>query len=204
MPAQCGHFYEKNMKTKLFALLVALTVITPITSEAVTYGDEDWYLGDDGKGVLIPTGGLTGFFQIGIGQYDGDGADGTGFDYLSGAREITTASATFGVINASTLTASTVSIFLGSGDIQIHDGSAVGTFNFLIGSVAGTARLELQQNGIVQYRLETDSGAIKLSYAVLIAEDGPRSQPVPDAGGSLVLLGFGLLSSAALRRKIAV
>lgn len=68
--------------------------------------------------------------------------------------------------------------------------------------VLGSALLDLDADGILSYTITRASGEFWLKHASLTAITGPRtSQPVPEAGTSVVLLGLGLLGVGLARGK---
>ncbi len=90
--------------------------------------------------------------------------------------------------------------------VRVDLGSVVGFigpvevgFDMFGGTFGGAALIDLNTDGILTYTIKRLKGDFLVVNAILIAEAVPRR--VPDAGGSLALLGLALLGLAGFARS---
>jgi len=89
-------------------------------------------------------------------------------------------------------------------DMTFSGGSFAWTLSLSSG-LSGSALIDLSADGALSYTVTANSGSFWLYEASISADSAPIQQPptnsVPEASTSLILLGAGLLSVAAIRRK---
>lgn len=89
-------------------------------------------------------------------------------------------------------------------DIAIGGGSFTWFLDTGDINLSGNALVDLSADGSLFYTVTANSGQFWLKEASLVAQSAPLppSQPVPDAGTTVSLLGASLVGLAGLRRKL--
>jgi len=188
-------------KHLLFTLGIAgLVALGETTAMAIPiYTDLDVF-GLSGQKVDANTP-LAGAFQISSNDADGI-PDLTGYNPLS--EQITGASVVFVLRDDSFFDGQEqVKIDLGSNFFQsgaVLDSPLI--FSILGGSVSGSALLDLDADGVLNYTISSADGDFVAISAFLSATAGPKSTSVPDGGSTVALLGLGLLGLGWARRKL--
>lgn len=173
---------------KILGVLLGVLGLGVVTASASLYYDVDYH-----NTVLGPTRiSKSGTFNIAVQGYNptAETIDWAGFAFTfvdSDNRE------------------DTVRISLGH-SIVSYENISYG-FNIFGGLLTGNALLDLRADGIISYTVKWVSGdPFKLISAALIAESTPNatlpSEPVPEGGATVAMLGLALLALEGARRKL--
>lgn len=181
----------------LWALAASAALVgSCFSASALTYTftDSDYY------GTMLTVGGVpvSGDFNVRTG--DGTGTPG----FIPGTHTIISAVAAFTFLDENDVE-NEVSVTLNNDDF-ISNAAVGGDFEIqtsLNGVVSGTAYFVLNSTGIITYSVELVTGdPVVLVLASLKVKAGDAVQGVPDAGMTLGLLGFGLVSTGWVRRQL--
>ncbi len=188
-------------RLRLILAVVGGVVLSSSTAGAITYWDDD--LADNPVLLNKKNPIHNGTFNIVTG--DGDAVEllfpGYGYDPLS--ETVVSAEAWFFFEDddpAFPLDPPFEKVRVDLGSVTGFIGPAEVGFDTCGGAFSGAALIDLNTDGILTYTIKRLKGDFLVVNAILIAEAAPRQ--VPDAGGSLALLGLALLGLAGTRRTM--
>ncbi|MDQ8180791.1 VPDSG-CTERM sorting domain-containing protein [Pelagicoccus sp. SDUM812005] len=206
------------MKTKLFTLSAVALAFLASQASAISFQYSD-YRDADFVGKLLTN-------EVGIDQVDNSFASGV-FDIVNddgdiytwdkygftpGAEVITAAEIGFGFYDLSQSTPNYLGDFrylLGQGLSSLagsltSPGTTLFEFDLAtayMGNIAGDLILDLQDDGLLAWRVELDDsfqGEVTLYWAALAAD----AERVPDSGSTAALLGLSIFAGLVARRRM--
>jgi len=158
-----------------------------------------WDIDSIGQSLDAGSASYSSTFNIGAG--DGDFGDQAGYDATS--EQIVSATASFVFLSLNDNSRQSVSIDLGTTPF-VSSGSVPVLFSVFNGAVSGQILQDLSDTGVITYNIRWENGAaFEAESAGLYAESRPKDRDnVPDGGGTLGLLGLGLIGVRWMSRRV--
>ena len=169
---------------------MASLAISALSTQAIQYSDQDLFL-ENGQPVKL---GSTRTWYEGTFNIAEDG-------YNPTTHQVSSAVVMFAFGDDNDSAYEEVSV-----DLGLVEGAFGKQFNVLTlfgGDLKIGLVQDLSADGILNYKINMESGDFYLGYASLVAQATVRPQnAVPDGGATAALLGLGLLGLSVIRRKM--